>query len=1075
LARNLTDRAGGANRTGPRIASHQIIQARRRRVISTEQIAQPVEREEELGCRLVAGVAALLSRYGDRSEVLVGYAPDGAAEPRTLAVRLDGEPTFSALMRQVHEALESGTEGENDRGPADTMVAVGRDSGDGSLPEPCLYAQVGDDGLRLELRGESGSNGRFVGHLRTLLEAAHAGPDVAVAALPLLGEQERARLLVELNETAAPYPHACLDELIAQQAVATPGVLAVECGEDRLTYAELEADANRLAHHLLKLGVGPDVLVGICTRRSTAMVVGLLGILKAGGAYVPIDPAYPAERQTYMLENSLAPVILTQEELRNSLPVGDAHVVCLDSDWAAIAERPSSPPELASDPERLAYVIYTSGSTGNPKGVQIPHRALVNFLTTMRERPGLTAQDVLVAVTTLSFDIAGLELYLPLTTGARVVIAPSETAEDPKALAALLDRVQATVMQATPTTWRMLIDSDLATRPGMKALCGGEALPVALADRLVDAGLELWNMYGPTETTIWSTCARVTTRAQPLTIGRPIANTTLYVLDTTMKPVPVGVAGELWIGGDGLARGYRGRPEETAARFVAHPFDDTPGARIYSTGDLARYREDGAVEFLGRIDHQVKVRGFRIELGEIETVLARHPAVVEAVVVANGSGAEAELAGYVTPQGDPMLAHELRRYLGETLPAYMIPSTIMTLEAFPLTPNGKVDRKALPEPVRERSSGHELIAPRTEMERRLASTWERELGIHPIGVTDNFFDLGVNSIVAATLFAAIERDLGNGLPLGAIFRAPTIETLAKLIEDGEDASRWTSLVPIQPQGSRPPIFCMHGGAGTILHLQRLARTLGTEQPFYGLQSRGLYGGSSSPRTVEKMASHYLSEMRQVHEGGPWLLAGYCFGSLVAFEIAQRLVAEGEEVQLLAMLNGPSPLWIKEWVYYGNQPGWRERHSVPPALPKRARRARRRKQRLQAPFKLIARAPRAITDPRRILNGFWLYTRGLRTWVLLALGRPVHERDREEFFLGLHRDAEKRYVPKKYPGEILVFYGDGLYEEPTLGWGSLGAVTSYAAPGEHAHNRQLMHEPAVSFVAERLWEYLRGNG
>jgi amino acid adenylation domain-containing protein len=1075
LTRNLTDRAGGANRTGPAHCVAPDHSGTEAKVISTEQIAQPAEREDELGCRLIAGVAALLSRYDDRSEVIVGYVHAGGAESRALPIRLDGELRFSELLRQVREELEGATEGENGHGPTDAVVAVGRGSADGSLPEPCLYAHLADDGLELEWRGEAaGANGRFVAHLRTLLAAAHADPESPVAALPLLGEQERGRLLVELNETAAPYPRACLDELIAQQAAATPGAVAVECGDKRLTYAELDADANRVAHHLLELGVGPDVLVGICTRRSTEMVVGLLGILKAGAAYVPIDPAYPAERQAYMLESSQAPVILTQEELRDSLPVGDARVVCLDTDWPAIAQQPSTSPELASDPERLAYVIYTSGSTGNPKGVQIPHRALVNFLTTMRERPGLTAQDVLVAVTTLSFDIAGLELYLPLTTGARVVIAPSETAEDPRALADLLDRTQATVMQATPTTWRMLVDSDLATRPGMKALCGGEALPVALADRLVDAGLELWNMYGPTETTIWSTCARVTTREQPLTIGRPIANTTLYILDARMQPVPIGVAGELWIGGDGLARGYRDRVEETAARFVEHPFSDTPGARIYRTGDLARYREDGAVEFLGRIDHQVKVRGFRIELGEIETVLARHPGVVEAVVVAHGSGADAELAGYVTTQGEPIPTHELRQYLGETVPAYMVPSTITTLKAFPLTPNGKVDRKALPEPVRERSSGHELIAPRTEMEHRLASTWERELGIHPIGVTDNFFDLGVNSIVAATLFAAIERDLGNGLPLGAIFRAPTIETLAKLIEDGPGASRWTSLVPIQPQGTRPPIFCIHGGAGTILHLQRLARSLGPEQPFYGLQSRGLYGRGSPPRTVEQMASHYLSEMRQVNPGGPWLLAGYCFGSLVAFEIAQRLVAGGEEVQMLAMLNGPSPLWIKEWVYYGNQPGWREKNSVAPAAPRNVRRARRRKQRLLAPVRLIARMPRAIAEPRRILAGFWSHTRGIRTRLLLSLGRPVPERDREEFFLGLHRDAEKRYVPTNYPGEILVFYGDGLYEEPTLGWESLGTVTSYAAPGEHVHNRQLMHEPAVSFVAERLQKKLEAG-
>jgi amino acid adenylation domain-containing protein len=888
-------------------------------------------------------------------------------------------------------------------------------------------------------------------------------------------DSERERLLVELNRTAAPYPRQCLHELFCAQAALTPSAVAVEVGEQQLTYEQLEARANQVAHHLVALGVQPEQLVGICVTRSLEMVAGLLGILKAGGAYVPVDPSYPAERQSYMLSNSQAPVVLTLEALRDQLPSTDARVVSLDGERAEIQARPATPPQVAADPEQLAYVIYTSGSTGKPKGVQIPHRALVNFLETMRERPGLDAEDVLVAVTTLSFDIAGLELYLPLTTGARIVIATSEATEDPRALAALLERSRATIMQATPTTWRMLLDGGWPGRAGMKALCGGEALPVALSDRLVSAGLQLWNMYGPTETTIWSTCEQIATEGQTLTIGRPIANTTLYILDERMHPVPIGEAGELWIGGDGLARGYRGREDLTGERFVAHPFDSTPGARIYRTGDLARYRPDGKVEFLGRIDHQVKVRGFRIELGEIETVLTRHPAVHEAVVVARGSNADAELAAYVlAAQGHPPApAHELRRHCGESLPDYMVPSTVTTLQAFPLTPNGKVDRNALPEPVRERSTGDELIAPGTDMERRLASIWERELGIHPIGVTDNFFDLGVTSIVAATLFAAIERDLGDGLPLGAIFRAPTIRKLATLIEDGKGSSRWTSLVPIQPQGSRPPIFCIHGGAGTILHLQRLAGRLGPEQPFYGLQSAGLYGGSSPLRTVQQMASHYLSEMRQVHPGGPWLLAGYCFGSIVAFEIAQQLVAAGEEVGLVAMFNGPSPEWIRRWGYYGNQPGWRAKNAMPPTPPADVRRARRRKRRLQAPFKLIARIPRAIAEPGRLANGFWWHTRKPRTRLLLALGRPVPERDREEFFFDLHNDAEKRYLPAPYPGELLVFHGQGLYEDPTLGWKSLGTVIGHAVPGEHTNNRNLMREPAVDFVAERIQEYLGG--
>jgi amino acid adenylation domain-containing protein len=866
--------------------------------------------------------------------------------------------------------------------------------------------------------------------------------------------------------TAAEFPQVCLHELFARQAARSPDAIAVQYEDEVVTYSELEAGANQLAHHLRRLGVGPEVLVGICVARSARMLVGLLGILKAGGGYVPIDPAYPADRQAFMLESSQAPVIITEERLRSSLPSGEAAIVCIDSDWDVISDNPSEPPPVTHDPRQLAYVIYTSGSTGKPKGVQIEHRSLVNFLCTMRMTPGLSADDVLVAVTTLSFDIAGLELYLPLITGARVVIASAATASEPRALADLLARSGATVMQATPTTWRMLVDSGWSPPSDLKALCGGEALPVALADSLVELGLELWNMYGPTETTIWSTCCRVSTRGEALAIGRPIANTSLYILDAGMAPVPVGVAGELWIGGDGLARGYRGRDDLTEERFVPDPFDGAAGARVYRTGDLARYRPDGNVDFLGRIDNQVKVRGFRIELGEIETVLANHQAVSSAVVVAHGSVAEAELAAYVIPRGAPVAGHALRSYLAQKLPAYMVPSTVTLLEAFPLTPNGKVDRRALPEPTRGRSDDRELIAPRTEMERRLVEIWERELGISPIGITDDFFDLGVTSIVAATLFAAIEHELGDTLPLGAIFRAPTIEALAELLQGADANSRWKSLIPIQPQGSKPPIFCIHGGAGTILHLAALARRLGPDQPFYGLQSRGLYGGSTPLRSVEKMASHYLAEMREVSPSGPWYLAGYCFGTIVAFELAQRLRAGGEDVRLVAMFNGPSPSWIARWGWYGNQPSYRKRHQRPPAPSSTQRRRIRIKRR-------VSRVLTAIMEPRRIITGLVWELRGPRIRFLLALGRPVPEHEREQFFFGLHAKAERAYQPEPYSGDLLIFSGEGLYDDPALGWEGLagGGVHTYVVPGEHDNNRQAMMEPAVGFVAERIEEYL----
>jgi amino acid adenylation domain-containing protein len=792
------------------------------------------------------------------------------------------------------------------------------------------------------------------------------------------------------------------------------------------------------------------------------MLVGLLGVLKAGGAYVPIDPAYPVERQAFMLSDSQAAVVVTQERLVGGLPVEGVEVVCLDRDWPVIGGLSAVAPAVVCDPEQLAYVIYTSGSTGQPKGVQISHRALVNFLWSMRERPGLGADDVLVAVTTLSFDIAGLELYLPLVVGGRVVIASGEVASDPRALAGLLEGAGATVMQATPTTWRMLVDSGWSGGRGLKGLCGGEALPVVLADRLVGLGVELWNMYGPTETTIWSTCCRVQAGDGSVSIGRPIGNTSLFILDELMAPVAVGEVGELWIGGDGLARGYRGRPDLTQERFVAHPFDGGVGARVYRTGDLARYRPDGNVEFLGRVDHQVKVNGFRIELGEIETVLARHPGVADAVVVARGEGAAAELAAYVVPRR-AVAAYELRQFVSEKLPSYMVPSTVTSLGAFPLTPNGKVDRKALPEPTRVRSGDRELVEPRTSLEGRLAVIWKRELGIERIGVTDNFFDLGVRSIVAASLFAAIEHEIGDSLPLGAIFRAPTIEKLARLIE-GEDLAggdgRWTSLVEIQPEGSQPPIFCVHGGGGTILLLASLAPRFGADQPVYGLQARGLYGKVAPLRTIEEMAAHYLSEMRQVHPGGPWRVSGYCFGAIVAFEIAQQLVAQGETVELLAMFNGPSPIWIRKWGWYGNQPSKRQKH---PASPRRTKAQR---------FRDFARHP----DPSRLRTGLLWETRRPRARLALALGRPLPERLREHYFFLLHHDAEVAYEPRPYPGELLIFYGDGLYEDPELGWGGLaqGGIRTFAIPGADDNNRQAMMEPGASVVAARIDLHLNGE-
>jgi amino acid adenylation domain-containing protein len=1007
---------------------------------------------------VVAAFASLLHRYTNEEQVALGFV-EGEESARVLRLDFAGPPSFEEAVERTQRSID---EAVTDVLPQ-AVVSLGArsrvdDTGDHELwlvAEP----RVGGLGLLLDFDAdlyETDTAERMLDQVRALLEAAITDPSTTVAELPLLGPRERSVVLEEWNETASAFPRSCVDVLVADQAARSPEAVAVECDGKSLTFAELDRRASRLAGHLRQLGVGPDVLVAIAMERSVELLVGLLGILKAGGAYVPIDPSYPVDRQSYMLQDADVGVLVTQEGLLDRVPFGSARPVCLDRDWDEVERSPEPGRPIERDAEQLAYVIYTSGSTGRPKGVEIPHRALANFLWTMRQRPGLSETDVLVAVTTLSFDIAGLELFLPLIVGGRVVIAPQGTSGDPRLLSALLAESSATVMQATPTTWRMLLDSGWRGRPGLKALCGGEALPVSLAEELVACGIELWNMYGPTETTIWSTVAPVRP-GEPLTIGRPIGNTTLFILDSRLQPLPAGVAGELHIGGDGVARGYRNRPDLTAERFVANPFG--PG-RLYKTGDLARYRRDGTVEYLGRLDHQVKIRGFRIELGEIETLLSRNDGVAGAVCVARDDGGGPELVAYFVPSGVPVSSAGLRRYLSEHLPSYMVPSAIVSLADFPLTPNGKIDRKALPAPTRERMAEEAVVPPRTELERRLAEIWERVLGVSPIGVTDNFFDLGTTSIVAAQLFARIEHELGEALPLGAVFRAPTIETLADLIESREGGSRRTSLVPIQPHGTRPPVFCVHGGAGTILHLEPLARRLGEDQPFYALQARGLYGGAPPLRTVEEMATHYLSEIRQVQAEGPYAFAGYCFGALVAFEMAQRVLAEGEEVRLLASFNGPSPTWLRRWGWFGNQRSFRGPMEAPLPFRGRLRRALREPSRFRTAFRYHA---------SRRLRRLQIRAADLRAGVALSRGRPLPEGLREAYFLRLHGRAERAYDPEPYPGTILLVYGEGLYEDPLLGWDglALGGVEAHAAPGAHTNNRQLMAEPHVEFVRELL--------
>jgi amino acid adenylation domain-containing protein len=657
---------------------------------------------------------------------------------------------------------------------------------------------------------------RLAGHFRCLLEAVAADPDQSLSVLPLLPDEERRQLLYVWNDTARDYPRdLCVHHLFEEQATRRPDSVAIEFAGDRLTYGELNARAEQLARRLRGLGCDSESLVGICLERSPEMVVALLGVLKAGAAYLPLDPGYPRERLAFMLEDAAAVVLVNSAKTRDVVPF-EGTIVSLDEAWPSVALNDGRNMSVPATPENLAYVIYTSGSTGRPKGVMIPHRAVVNFLHSMRRVPGLNATDVLVAVTSLSFDIAALEIFLPLTVGARVVIAGREEAADGATLRALLEGSGATAMQATPSTWRVLLEAGWEGTSGLKALCGGEALGRDLADELLRADTAgVWNLYGPTETTIWSSVGRVERAAEGgdrrVSIGRPIDNTQIYVLDEALMPVPLGVNGELYIAGEGLARGYLGRAGLTAEKFVPDPCGEARGCRMYRTGDLARYLEDGRVEVVGRTDYQVKVRGYRIELGEVEAALSAQEGVRQSVVVVREDApGDARLVAYVVADGEQN-AGELRHGLKGRLPDYMIPSTFVQLDALPLTPNGKVDRGRLPAQagLTTADARAPFIAPSTSTEEALAGIFSEVLGVEQVGAGDDFFELGGHSLLATKVVSRIRKVFQIEILLRVLFEFPTVAALSGAVQraiEGGSKRQPPPLIPVARGGELPLSF-----------------------------------------------------------------------------------------------------------------------------------------------------------------------------------------------------------------------------------------------------------------------------
>jgi amino acid adenylation domain-containing protein len=915
---------------------------------------------------------------------------------------------------------------------------------------------------------------RILNHYQNLLEGIAANPDARLSELPLLAEQEREQIVVEWNRTETEYPkQRCVHELFAEQAARRPDAVAVVYDNLKLSYRELDQRTNQLAHYLRTIGVGADSLVGICMERSMQMIVGVLAILKAGGAYVPLDPSYPKERLGFMLRDAQARVVLSQEEFKELLPQSDVTVISLDSQWGAIARYSTEPVDSGIKAENLAYVIYTSGSTGIPKGVMVEHRGIVRLVCNSNYI-SFDSDDRVAQISNASFDAITFELWGALLNGASLVGISRATSLEPALLGeAIAEQSISTLFLTTSLFNRITAECPWVFHKVHNVIIGGEAADAETVKKVLSTAppRRLVNGYGPTENTTFSTWYLANSITDSVPIGRPIANSRVYVLDDQLGPVPVGVTGELYVAGDGLARGYLNRPELTAEKFITNPLPEEHGKRLYRTGDLVRWRADGELEFLGRMDQQVKIRGYRIELGEIESVLRQHEHVKDCVVLAREDRpGDTRLVAclVVKKKAEPnIVVGSFRSYLKSKLPDYMVPPHFVVLESLPLTPNGKLDLKALPGPELDRTDLlEEYVEPLTPMEKALAEIWARVLGVERVGVNDNFFELGGHSLLAVQLFSQIEKRLGhNKLPIASLFRAPTIAALAALIHEPDRNHGWSPLIAIQPQGDRLPFFAVHHGVGQVLCYRPLARLLGPNQPFYGFQSQGLDGRPFKHTSVEAMASYYIEEMRGVQPHGPYFLGGYCTGGMIAFEMAQQLHAEGEEIALLVLFDAQNPArppqrytWVervKLRFQYGSRLAPSEQiryfaHQVDGHLKKW-------QERFKKIFKKMRyRMLNIDVDARVVPNEF------RQLHVLLSLERA--------------RDA---YKPRAYPGRIALFRAttpDEYFRYTAdyiadFGWTKLagGGLEIHHIPGDHV---SMFGESNIGVMAEKLRGLLR---
>ena len=1055
---------------------------------------------------LLAAFNVLLSRYSGQNDIVVGTANACRHQPdtekligyfaNTVVLRndLDGSPTFRELIHRVRETTLNAFANQDvpferlveelnpvrdmSRSPVFQVMIIQQNafqhsshfgslksipfSAVGGVAKVDLLLSVSDDDGKLRCALEYNTDlydadtiDRMLENLGTLLDAAVTDPAQHVTEMSILPVTQLEQQLVDWNATTAEYPRdKAVYQLIEEQAQLAPDAPAVIFGNRQLTYGELNRQANQLARYLQTQGVKAGDRVGVYLERSLSLMVALVAVQKTGAAYVPLDPAYPVERLRLVMEDAGIACMISFQSLMTGMPEYTGPMIRLAREAEAIAAESDENLPAAGSSEDSMYVIFTSGSTGRPKGVEVPHRAVVNLLIWMAQELSMGPGDVFPALASFAFDMSVPELYLPLVSGGTVLLAERHMGSNGEELAALLRKHHATVVHATPTTWSLLLDAGF-TGAGLKRCIGAEGLPRELFVRLMHAaeGTPLINFYGPTETTVWSTFHRFTSADEVVVVGRPLANTQVYLLDSNLQPVPVGVSGGIYISGDGVTRGYFGRPDLTAEKFIPNPFASE--GKLYYTGDVGRYLSDGRIEYIARADNQVKLRGFRIELGEIETLLASHPSVRECVVIAReDQPGNKFLAAYVVA-GDPSVAVDvatLRAYLKERLPDYMVPTGWLVLDRLPLSANGKVDRKALPVPGAVAVGTSSGRVPRTPVEIRLATIWEEVLKVGAVSLDDDFFNLGGHSLLAVEMITKAREAFGCELPLTALFGAPRLGDLAKVIQTEGGKQPFRPLIPIRKTGSKPPLFCISRPNVNALGFVFLARHLSPEQPVIGLQTQmdkdGMYWVYDQ-KDYEEIAREYVRVLRETYPEGPYLLTGYCEGAHIAFEMAREMERLKLEVGMIAILD----VWPVENTairsLYILRNYWRvirkiRRQKINPVFHRLTGSIFRRDQRddsqpIGAP---VERTAPQTPEERRL----------------------IYEQIVRRYWPG------PDFVPTKYSGKLTLFRTKKQHKfriwDYKMGWGqrALAGVDVYMMQGWHPH---LLREPAVIELGTRM--------